>query len=68
MSASRLPGPGCGVPLYRPPAGLRNGSSWYSRQEMERSPAAQAALRDQEIAWLADPIDALMLQIQGSGD
>ena len=67
MSASRLPGPGYGVPLYRPPAGLRNGSSWYSRQEMERSPAAQAALRGQEIAWLADPIDALMLQIQGSG-
>jgi len=67
MSASRLPGPGYSVPLYRPPAGLRNGSPWYSRQEMERLPTAQAALRGQEIAWLADPIDALMLQIQGSG-
>ena len=30
-------------------------------------PQAQAALRGREIAWLADPIDALVLQIQGSG-
>ncbi len=66
MNAKRLATEGYGVPLYRPPAGLRNGP-WYSRQEMERSPAAQAALRGQAIAWLADPIDALLLQIQGSG-
>lgn len=67
MSASRLPGAGYGAPLYRLPPGMRNGSAWYSRQEMEHSPQARAALRGQEIAWLADPIDALMLQIQGSG-
>ena len=29
--------------------------------------AAQAALRGREIAYLADPLDALALQIQGSG-
>jgi hypothetical protein len=34
---------------------------------METLPEARAALRGQEIAWLADPIDALVLQIQGSG-
>ena len=28
---------------------------------------ARAALRGREIAWLADPVDALVLQIQGSG-
>ncbi|MDD2728912.1 MltA domain-containing protein [Malikia sp.] len=67
MSASRQAGAGFGVPLYGLPPGVRNGSAWYSRQEMERSPQAQAALRGQEIAWLADPIDALLLQIQGSG-
>ncbi len=67
MSASRLPGAGYGAPLYRLPPGVKNGSAWYSRQEMERSPQAQAVLRGLEIAWLADPIDALMLQIQGSG-
>ena len=67
MSANRLSSAGFGVPLHRPPPGLRNGSPWYSRQEMATLPQAQAALRGQEIAWLADPIDALMLQIQGSG-
>lgn len=67
MNASRRPGAGFGVPLYRLPPGMRNGSPWFSRQEMERSPQAQAVLRGQEIAWLADPIDALLLQIQGSG-
>ena len=30
-------------------------------------PEARAALAGQEIAWLADPIDALVLHIQGSG-
>ena len=30
-------------------------------------PAAQAALKGREIAWVEDPLDALVLQIQGSG-
>ena len=30
-------------------------------------PAARAALRGREIAYVADPLDALVLQIQGSG-
>ena len=55
------------VPLYRVPPGLAARKPWYTRQEMETLPEARAALRGQEIAWLADPIDALMLQIQGSG-
>jgi membrane-bound lytic murein transglycosylase A len=40
---------------------------WYSRQEIETVPEARAALRGREIGFLADPLDALMLQIQGSG-
>jgi len=40
---------------------------WYTRQEIDTSAQAQAALRGREIAYLADPIDALVLQIQGSG-
>jgi membrane-bound lytic murein transglycosylase A len=67
MSASRTPSAAFPVPLYRLPPALRNGSTWYSRQEMATLAQAQTALRGQEIAWLADPIDALMLQIQGSG-
>ena len=55
------------MPLYRPPASLGARRPWYTRQEIDTLPEARAALRGREIAWLADPIDALMLQIQGSG-
>ncbi len=65
--ASRTRQPGYEVPLYRPPAGLAARRPWFTRQEMETSPEALAALRGREIVWLADPIDALILQIQGSG-
>ncbi|GAB4401776.1 MAG: murein transglycosylase A [Rhodoferax sp.] len=54
-------------PLYAPPAGLRAGSRWYSRQEIDTLPEAQNALRDRVLAYLADPVDVLVLQIQGSG-
>jgi membrane-bound lytic murein transglycosylase A len=67
LKASRLPGAGFSVPLYQPPAGLASRKPWYTRQEIETLPEAQAALRGREIAWLADPIDAMSLHIQGSG-
>ena len=55
------------VPLYRPPADLGARRPWYSRQEIDTSAQARAALRGREIVYLADPLDALSLQIQGSG-
>jgi membrane-bound lytic murein transglycosylase A len=55
------------VALWQPPAGLAQRKPWYSRKEIDTLPEAQAALRGREIAYLADPIDALILQIQGSG-
>ncbi len=55
------------VALWQPPAGLAQRKPWYSRKEIDTLPEAQAALRGKEIAYLADPIDALILQIQGSG-
>lgn len=67
VEASRLPSARYNVPLYRPPAGLHLRKPWYSRQEMDTLPEAQAALRGREFAWLADPVAALNLQIQGSG-
>lgn len=67
LEASRLPNANFGVPLYQPPAGLAQRKPWYTRQEMDTLPEAQAALQGKVIAYLADPIDALMLQIQGSG-
>jgi membrane-bound lytic murein transglycosylase A len=67
FEASRLPKPGYGVPLYQLPAGLAQRKPWYTRQEIDTLAAAQAALKGREIAFLADPVDALILQIQGSG-
>jgi membrane-bound lytic murein transglycosylase A len=34
---------------------------------MDTLASARAALRGRELLWLADPVDALVLQIQGSG-
>lgn len=67
LDATRQPTASHGVPLYRPPAGLGSRRPWYSRQEIDTLPEARAALRGREIAYLADPLDALVLQIQGSG-
>jgi len=65
--ASRSARPGFGAPLYRPPATLAQRKPWFTRQEMETLPEARAQLAGSEIAWLADPVEALILQIQGSG-
>ncbi len=67
LEARKIPGNGFSVPLYRPPAGLKAGQPWFTRQEIESMQTAQAALHGREIAWLADPIDAMVLHIQGSG-
>jgi membrane-bound lytic murein transglycosylase A len=67
LEASRLPGAGFSIPLYQPPVGLAQRKPWFTRQEMDTLPEAQAALRGRVLAYLADPIDALSLQIQGSG-
>jgi membrane-bound lytic murein transglycosylase A len=67
MAASRVTTATHRTPLHAPPAGLRAGQPWYSRQDIDTLPAAQAALQGRAIAWLDDPIDALILQIQGSG-
>jgi membrane-bound lytic murein transglycosylase A len=67
IPASRQPTAAFGVPLYAPPAGIGQRKPWYSRQEIDTLPAARSALRGREIAYVQDPLDALMLQIQGSG-
>ena len=67
LYASRTASADFSVPLYQPPPGLTQRKPWYTRQEMDTLPQAQAALKGREIAFLADPIDALVLQIQGSG-
>jgi membrane-bound lytic murein transglycosylase A len=71
FDASAQMRPGFEVPLYAPPDGLtearRAGRPWFSRQDIDNHPSARDALRGREVAWLADPIDALVLHIQGSG-
>ena len=67
FEASRTPRPGFEVPLYGVPANLKARSPWFSREEIAKLPAAQAALKGKEIAYIASPVDAMLLHIQGSG-
>lgn len=67
LNASRTASAEFSVPLYLPPLGLGARQAWFTRQEMETLPEARAALRGREIVYLSDPVDALVLQIQGSG-
>ena len=67
LDASRVPTAVQHAPLYRPPADLATRRPWYTRQDIDTLPQARAALRGREIAYVADPLDALALQIQGSG-
>jgi membrane-bound lytic murein transglycosylase A len=67
FEASRNAKPGFDVPLYSVPANLKSKSPWFSREEILKLPAAKAALKGKEIAYIADPVDAMVLHIQGSG-
>jgi membrane-bound lytic murein transglycosylase A len=67
FEASRIAKPGFDVPLYSVPAQLKSKSPWYTREEILKLPAAQSALKGKEIAYIADPVDAMILHIQGSG-
>ena len=70
LEASRAATTEFKVPLYQvplPPLSLTQRRPWFTRQEIDTVAQAQAALKGREIAWLADPVDALVLQIQGSG-
>ncbi|MFM8900614.1 MAG: murein transglycosylase A [Burkholderiales bacterium] len=55
------------TPLHAPPADLASRRPYWTRQQLDTLPAAQASLRGKEIAYVSDPLDALLLQIQGSG-
>jgi membrane-bound lytic murein transglycosylase A len=67
LNATRQASSGFNVPLYAPPTDLNRRKPWYTRQEMETQPQARAALRGKELVYLADPVDAMVLHIQGSG-
>lgn len=67
LQARRQPDARHQVVLFRPPADLAQRRPWFTREQIDTHPAARAALRGREIAHLADPLDALILHIQGSG-
>lgn len=64
LLASRRPQGSFRVPLHAaPPEGLRR----QPRAQIENDPATRARLKPYELAYLQDPMDALLLHIQGSG-
>jgi membrane-bound lytic murein transglycosylase A len=67
IAARRVPAGPFRVALYAPPPDLATRRPYWTREQIDSLPAAQASLRGREIAWVADPLDALVLQIQGSG-
>ena len=67
VDGSRTPTAEFTVPLYQMPATLGRRKPWFTRQEMDTLPEAQSALQGRAIAYVADPVDAQVLQIQGSG-
>ncbi len=67
LEASRYPQGAFTVPLHAAPAGLAARKPWYSRQDIDTHPQAKAALRGKALVYLNDPVDAMVLHIQGSG-
>ncbi len=67
VEARRSPAGAYRVALHAPPADLATRSPYWTRRQLDTLPAARTALRGREIAYVADPLDVLMLQIQGSG-
>jgi membrane-bound lytic murein transglycosylase A len=67
IDARREPGGPFRVALHAPPADLATRRPYWTREQLATQPAAQAALRGREIAYVTSPLDALVLQIQGSG-
>jgi membrane-bound lytic murein transglycosylase A len=67
VEARRQPSGAFKVPLFMPPGDLGKRKPYWTRQQIDTLPAAQAALRGRAFAYVADPLDALVLQVQGSG-
>jgi membrane-bound lytic murein transglycosylase A len=67
VEASRVAQGTYRVPLYAPPPELASQRPWWSRRQIDSLPHVQRALRGREIAWVRDRLDALLMQVQGSG-
>lgn len=64
LNGARRPGGGYRWPLYARPHDLVNGQAYLTRAEINRGALHGRGL---ELFYVDDPVDAFMLQIQGSG-
>ncbi len=67
LEGRRKPDARFAYPLHRAPAGLGQRKPFFTRSELESTPEGRAALAGREVVWLADPLDVLLIQVQGSG-
>ncbi len=67
FDATRQPRGAFRIPLYAAPPDLTTRRPYWTRQQIDATPAGKASLKGREIAYLDDPLDALVLHIQGSG-
>ena len=66
IEARRKPQGNFQTPLFRPPADLGQRKPHLTRTELETTPEGKAALAGRELMHVADPLDALLVQVQGS--
>jgi membrane-bound lytic murein transglycosylase A len=67
LDGRRMPDLRFKYPLHKAPVDLGQRKPHLSRTELETSPEGQAALMGRELVYLADPLDVLLIQVQGSG-
>lgn len=67
LEGRRIPDGRFQYPLHRAPADLGLRKPYFSRSDLETSPDGRAALQGRELVYLADPLDVLLIQVQGSG-
>ncbi|MDC8785018.1 murein transglycosylase A [Roseateles koreensis] len=67
LEATRRPQGNYKVPVLAVPPDLQQRRPYFTRQQIDSDPQARARLRDRELVYLEDPLDLLVLQIQGSG-
>ncbi|WP_245780898.1 murein transglycosylase A [Litoreibacter janthinus] len=65
LRGSRTRGGPYQYPLHSKPPEVANGSTWYSRREIEEQNLLEG--RGLELVWIDDPVDKFFLQVQGSG-
>jgi membrane-bound lytic murein transglycosylase A len=67
LDARRQPDARFQYPLHRAPQDLGLRKPYFSRAELETLPEARTAVAGRELVYLADPLDVLLIQVQGSG-